>query len=132
MFKLLKIENARLNVPEPEYLGAKDGEAIAVGETLVLTAGKLTKCSGTTAPTHIAMGVKAADNADRRIPACRLEANQVYEVPVTATPTALVPGVKVTIHTDGLQVTATTTDGVATVVDTNGAKVIGDKIIVRF
>lgn len=132
MFKLLKIENARLNVPEPEYLDAKDGEAIAVGETLVLTAGKLTKCIGTTKPTHIAMGVKTADDADRRIPACRLEANQVYEVPVTATPTALVPGTKVTIYTDGLQVTATTTDGVATVVDVNNAKTIGDTIIVRF
>lgn len=132
MFKLLKIENARLNVPEPEYLDAKDGEAIEMGETLVLSAGKLTKCSGTTKPTHIAMGVKAAADADRRIPACRLEPNQVYEAPVTASPTALVPGVKVTIHTDGLQLTATTSDGVATVVDTCGAKAIGDKIIVRF
>ena len=132
MFKLLKMENARLNVPEPEYQEAKVGEAIEMGETLILSAGKLTKCSGTTMPTHIAMGVKAAADADRRIPACRLEANQVYEVPVTATPTALVPGVKVTIHTDGLQVTATTTDGVATVVDVNNAKTIGDTIIVRF
>jgi hypothetical protein len=132
MFKLLKMENARLNVPEPEYQEAKVGEAIEMGETLILSAGKLTKCSGSTAPTHMAMGAKAAADTDRRIPACRIESNQIYEVPVTAAPTSLVPGAKVTIYTDGLQVTATTTDGVATVVDTNDAKVIGDKIIVRF
>ena len=132
MFRLLKIENGRMNVPEPEYLEAKASEAIEYGEALVLTAGKLTKASGTTAPTHIAMAVKAAADADRRMPTCRIEPNQVYAVPVTAAPTSLVPGAKVTIHTDGLQVTATTTDGVAKVVDLNGAKAIGDEIIVRF
>ena len=132
MFKLLKMVDARLNVPEPEYQEAKTGEAIEMGEALVLSAGKLTKCSGTTIPTHIAMGIKTADAADRRMPVCRLSPNQIYEVPVMASPTALVPGVKVTIHTDGLQVTANTTDGVATIVDANGAKAIGDTIIVRF
>ncbi len=132
MFRLLKIENARMNVPEPEYLDAKASEAIEMGETLVLSAGVLTKCSGTTKPTHIAMAAKDAADTDRRMPACRIESNQVYAAPVTAAPTSLVPGAKVTIHTDGLQVTATTTDGVVTVVDKNGAAAIGDEIIVRF
>ena len=40
-------------------------------------------------------------------------------------------GDKVTLHTDGMQVTATTTDGVVTVVDVNGATAAGDEIIVR-
>ncbi len=132
MFRLLKIENARMNVPEPEYLDAKDSEVISIGEALTLSAGVLTKCTGTTKPTHIAMGEKAAADTNRRMPACRVESNQVYAVPVTAAPKALVPGAKVTIYTDGLQVTATTTDGVATVVDKNGAAAVGDEIIVRF
>ncbi len=131
MFRLLKIENARMNVPEPVYLNVKSGEAVEEGEALVLASGKLTKCGATTAPAYIAMAAKGATDTDRTIPVCRVESNQVYAVPVTATPTSLVAGDKVTLHTDGLQVTATKTDGVVTVVDTNGAKAIGDEIIVR-
>jgi hypothetical protein len=55
----------------------------------------------------------------------------VYEVPVTAAPTALKVGDKVTIHTDGLQVTATTTSGVITIESLNGATAVGDTIVVR-
>ena len=132
MFKLSKIENARMNVPEPEYLEATAKEAIEIGEALTLAEGKLTKCEATTAPTFIAMGSVAADAAKRTVAVCRVEANQVYEVPVTEAPTSLKAGDKVTIHTDGLQVTATTEAGVATVVALNGAAAIGDLITVRF
>jgi hypothetical protein len=55
----------------------------------------------------------------------------VYEVPVTAVPTALKVGDKVTIHTDGLQVTASTQNGVITVENLNGASAAGDTIVVR-
>ena len=131
MFRLLKIENARMNVPEPEYLEVTADEAVEEGEALVLTAGKLTKCGATAVPAYIAMGVKSASDTNRRMPVCRVEKNQVYAVPITAAPASLVPGSKVTLHTDGLQVTATTTSGVVTVVDLNGAAVAGDEIIVR-
>lgn len=131
MFYLLKIENARMNVPEPEFLEAKTGEEIALGEALVLTGGVLTKCGATTAPAYIAMGIKTASDENRTVAVSRVEHNQVWEVPVTAAPTSLKVGSKVTLDTDGLQVTATTTDGVVTVVDLNGAKDKGDKIIVR-
>ncbi len=131
MFKLIKIENARMNVPEPVFLEATAGEAITEGEALVLTAGKLTKCGAAVAPAFVALGDLDADAADRKVAVCRVESNQVYEVPVTAAPTALVPGAKVTLHTDGLQVTATTTNGVVTIVDTNGAAAAGDTVLVR-
>lgn len=131
MFKLLKIENARMNVPEPEYLDVTESEAVEMGEALVLASGKLTKCGATVAPAFIAMGVKAAADPDRKIPVCRVEKNQVYSVPVTAAPSALKIGDKVTLHTDGLQVTATTTSGVITVINLNGATAIGDEIVVR-
>ena len=131
MFKLLKIENARLNVPEPEYLTVTESEAVSEGEALVLASGKLTKCGATVAPTYIAMASLSADAEKREIAVCRIEKNQVYEVPVTATPTALKVGDKVTLHTDGLQVTATTTSGVITIVSLNGATAAGDKVVVR-
>lgn len=73
----------------------------------------------------------AATATNRIIPVARVEANQLYEVPVTAAPTSLVEGSKVTLHTDGMQVTATTTSGVVTVESLNGAAAAGDNIVVR-
>ena len=132
MFKLIKIENGRQNVPEPEYLDVAASEAVAIGEALVLTAGKLTKCGPTATPTHISMGEVSASATKRTIAACRVESNQVYEVECSAVPAALVPGDKVTLTTDALGVTATKESGVAKVVALNGAAAAGDKITVRF
>lgn len=131
MFRLIKIENARINVPEPEYLDVTAAEAVSEGEALVLASGKLTKCGATVAPEFIAMASLSADATKRTIAVCRVEKNQVYEVPVTAAPTSLKVGDKVTLNTDGLQVTATTTSGVVTIVDLNGATAAGDKVVVR-
>lgn len=131
MFRLIKIENARINVPEPEYLDVTAAEAVSEGEALVLTSGKLTKCGATVAPQFIAMASLSADATKRKIAVCRVEKNQVYEVPVTAAPTSLNVGDKVTLNTDGLQVTATTTSGVVTIVNLNGATAAGDKVVVR-
>lgn len=131
MFKLIKIENARMNVPEPVFHEVTEDEAVVMGEALVLTDGKLTKCGATVKPEFIAMADCAADAAKRLIPAARVEPNQLYEVPVQEAPTRLVEGSKVTLHTDGLQVTATTTSGVVTVESLNGAAAAGDIIVVR-
>ncbi len=131
MFNLLKIENARMNQPEPVFHEVTASEAVSVGEALVLTSGKLTKCGAAVKPAFIAMADLAADATNRRIPVCRVESNQVFEVPVNADPTSLKVGDKVTIHTDGLQVTATTTSGVVTIENLNGAKAAGDKLVVR-
>lgn len=131
MFKLLKIENARMNVPSPAYYEVTAGEAVLEGEALVLTAGKLTKCGAQVKPEFIAMGDKAAGAEDRKLAVARCAPNQLYGVPVTAAPTSLKPGDKVTLHTDGLQVTATTSNGVVTVESVNGATAAGDEIVVR-
>ena len=131
MFKLIKIENARMNVPEPVFHEVTASEAVVMGEALVLTSGKLTKCGATAKPEFIAMADCAADATNRLIPAARVEPNQLYEVPVQAAPRSLVEGSKVTLHTDGLQVTATTTSGVVTVESLNGAAAAGDVIVVR-
>ena len=131
MFYLTKIENGRMNVPEPEYLEAKASEAIVYGEALVLASGFVTKCGATVAPQFISMGSVSATDTNRKIAVCRVEKNQVYEVPCSAAPTALKVGDKVTLGTDGLTVTATTASGVVTVVSLNGATVANDKIIVR-
>jgi hypothetical protein len=132
MFKLIKIENGRQNVPEPEYLEVTASEAVELGEALVLNAGKLTKCGTTTAPAYIAMGAVSAGETKRVIAACRVEPNQIYEVECTGTHASLHPGEKVALSEDGLGVTYDKTSGVATVVSAISSSKSGDKITVRF
>ena len=127
MFKLVKIELGRINVPEPEYLEAS--VAVSAGMALVLTSGKLAKCGATAKPTYVALG---AGTIGETVAVGRVRPDNLYDVPVTAAPTSLKAGAKVTLNTDALQVTVTTTDGVATVVDTLGATAAGDTIRVRF
>lgn len=128
MFYLTKIENGRMNVPEPEYLPAGT-TAINEGETLTLASGKLVL--NTTAPTFIALAGAAA-NAES-VPVCRIEKNHVYSVPCSVAPTsAFVPGAKLAVASDGLQVGAASDSGAVTIVQTLGAKAVGDHILVRF
>lgn len=129
MFKLLRIENGRMNVPSPVFHEVTAGLEVKEGTALVLAEGKLTKATGK--PEFISMGVKTAADENRKLAVAKCAPNQVYEVPVSAAPTSLKVGDKVTLSTDGLQVTATTTNGVVTVEDLNGAVAAGDRIIVR-
>lgn len=132
MFKLIKIENGRQNVPEPEYIEVAASETVSIGEALVLSSGKLTKCSPTVTPTYIAMGEMSTSAIKRTIAACRIEPNHLYEAECSAAPSTLVAGDKVTLAADALGVTATKENGVAKIVALNGATVAGDKITVRF
>lgn len=130
MFKLIKIENGRQNVPEPEYLEAKASEEIVIGEALVLSAGVLTKAT-TTAPQYIAMASVGTNDTKRTIAVCRVESNQLYDVPLSVAPGNIKVGDKVTLA-DGIKVTATTDGGVAKIVSLNGAAIAGDVVTVRF
>ena len=133
MFNLKKIENGRMNVPEPEYFDAVSGTEIQVGQALTLDGGVLkVLAAGTTKPEFISLGYVSASAAKREIPVARVNDEQVYEVPVSAAPTALKVGDKVTLTTDGLEVTATTASGVATIVNLKGAAAAGDKLLVKF
>jgi hypothetical protein len=132
MFDLKKIENGRMNVPEPEYYDAKASTEIQIGQALSLQSGVLAPVGGTTKPEFISLGKLAASAAKREIPVARVNDEQVYEVSVTAAPTSLKVGNKVTLSSDGMEVTATTSDGVATIVNLCGAVAAGDKILVKF
>ena len=129
MFRLLKVENGRENVPPPVFYPALI--ATEIGQALKLSSGNLVACGATDKPEFIAMGAKAATSEATNVAVCRVAPSQVYEVPVTAAPTSLKIGDKVTLNTDGLQVTATTTSGVVTIENLNGATAAGDTIIVR-
>lgn len=123
------VEGAR--TPGIEYLpcGAITPKA---GMALAQSGGKLAIASGTTAPTYISMCEKqTACTEGELIPVLRVLPDMVFETTVQASAAGVKLGDKVTLHTDGLQVTATTTSGVAEVVYLDGTAA-GSMCRVRF
>ena len=128
MFRYVKSDN--MGTPAMEAMPVKNGEVYVCGEALTVSGGAVTKASGTTRPTYICGEEKTGVTGDT-IAVTRVHPYQVWEAPLSAAGTSLVPGAKVTINTDGLKLTATTTDGVAEITQILGTAV-GDKIRVRF
>lgn len=106
MFKIAKRDIA--DVEPMTVLPTKSGETYTLGEALLLGADGLVKCTATKRPQFICVGVAT----DTGLPVSPVPRSTVYEVPYAEKPTA---GTKVTLNTDALQVTATTTSGVFTV-----------------
>ena len=103
-----------------------------VGMALVLTGGTLAIASGTTQPTHICVEEhEAAVAAGTMIHTIQVEPDINFAVPLSAAGTSLKLGNKVTLATGGMEVTATTTDGIALIEKICGTAV-GDLVHVRF
>lgn len=123
MFKIANMRSAKER-PTEQYT-TTDNEVIALGEALVLSSGLLTKCGATTVPEFIAME-PAADQAIINV--VRVTEDMVFETTFAADATNNAEGTKVTLHTDGLQVTATATNGVFTITKKLGSGDIGTKV----
>ena len=127
------IHDTKDGQPGPwEYLEASAIGACKVGMALTQSSGNLALASGTTAPTYISMTERdTACTAGDLIPVVRVQKDTVYETTLAASGASLKVGDRVTLHTDGMQVTATTTSGVAEIVEILGTA-IGGKVRVRF
>lgn len=129
-FKIYKTDDGR--IPGIEYLPCS---AITpkVGMALVQSSGNLAIATGTTAPTYISMCEKdSACTAGDIIPVIRVQKDMVFETNFSAAAASINLGDKVTLHaSDGMQVTATTTSGVAEVVYMDGTA-SGSMCRVRF
>ena len=129
-FKLYSTDDGR--VPPVEYLpaGAITPKA---GMALTQSSGNLAIATGTTAPSYISMmETDAALTAGTMIPVIRVEPGMIFETSFSASASSVKLGNKVTLHaSNGLQVTATTTDGVAEVVYMDGTA-SGSMCRVRF
>lgn len=91
------------------------------GMAMTLVSGKLAKASGTTAPTYVcALDADAAVAAGTIIPVWHVEKDIIWKTECSASFGSVNIGDAVTIATDGLRVTGTTTSGVATVVGIDG------------
>ncbi len=133
MFRLTKIQNGRQNQAEPCFLPTTASETYHLGEALTLTGGALTKCASTTTPAYIAAeDYTAPATGNRALYVYPVDSNMRFECPVTAAPTSLLVGDQITLAADAMGVTATKTNGVATIRDLAGAASVGDKIIVSF
>lgn len=130
MFLLHSTDDGR--VPSIEYLPCS---AITpkVGMALTQTTGNLAIATGTTKPTYISMVEKtAACTAGDIIPVFRVDPDMIFETSFSASASSIKLGDKVTLHaSNGGQVTATTTSGVAEVVYMDGTG-SGDMCRVRF
>ncbi len=103
-----------------------------VGMALVKTSGNLTAAAGANAPTYISMVEKSGEvTAGDIIPVIRVLDGIIFETTFSAAATAVTTGSHVTLSADGMQVTGTTTGGVAEVVSMDGTAV-GDRVRVRF
>ena len=106
------------------------GEDYAIGEALVVTGGKATKCGATAKPTHMCVCDQKADSAED-ILIYPISSTMVFETIVTADPADLSVGSKVTLASDALGVTATTASGVCEIVDLR-ENVAGGHVLVKF
>jgi hypothetical protein len=121
------------NFQTPVIKASTAGETYTDGEGLVQTSGAMTKVAATATPTHIcgqAYVAPASDNKD--IVVYPVLPHHVYETTFAADASSTAEGAKVTLHTDGAQVTATTTSGVATIVKKLGTGASGTAALVRF
>lgn len=119
------------NTPPIVYMQPTDSESYQVGEALKLASGKVTLCSGAVAPSHVCVG-PIDDNGV--VPCVEVQKYMEFETTLGVAPTdsaTVGVGDKVTLHTDGMQVTATKTGGVAEVTDIDG-QTVGSRVTVKF
>ena len=104
-----------------------------LGMALVQSSGNLAIATGTAKPAYISMCEKsAAVSAGTVIPVIKVQPDQVFECTNSASLSGVAIGQKVTLHaSNGMQVTGTTTSGVATVVAKDG-DAAGSRVLVRF
>lgn len=127
-FKLYQMDTGI--TPPIDYVPATAGEEFTVGEALVMKAGAASKCGATTKPTLVCMG--PAENGN--VPVMHVQDYMAFGTTLSAAPAegaTIKPGDKLTLSADALQVTATTTSGVATVVAIEG-QTVGSVVHVRF
>lgn len=121
--------NSRQENSQPlEFLIGTDTEAFVLGEILTLSSGALTKgaVDSTGEQKFICMAAVTGDGSTANVPTVRLRKDMQFSATATATVAATLVGSKVTLNAAATQPTATTTNGVFEIDETDGAtSVIG-------
>lgn len=134
MFKLIKIQNSGINVPELEKHTKSYSKVIKAGEALIFDEGEMASCPTTTMPTHMSFAT-AGEDVDYVI-CYPITGDMLFETTIKHDPSALFTGSKVTLGKDtdncSICVTADTNSGFVTIVDKMDATKAGDKVTVKF
>ena len=115
------------STPVYEYAQLADGEAGSLGEAVKFVSGKLTKAGPTDVPEGILQASVGAATPGGFTQFERTTEDIEYETTAAVTVAPARIGAKVTLGTDGLTITATTTTGVFSVSGTDG-KTGGGKV----
>ena len=118
-FKIHTTDDNR--IPGIEYLEC-GAIALEIGTALTMSNGVLAVAGGTTKPTYLSMCERETATSGI-IPVVRIQPDMILETTFSVAATNVRTGNKVTVSTDGKQVTATTEGGIAEIVtiDTNVA-----------
>ena len=128
-FSFIRSKTDGGNVQPSVMLPTKASEVYAQGEALVYKAGGVTKAAPTEIPAYICGNDYTAPATGNKPILCyNVAPLHEYETEFKADASAIVGGEKVTIHTDGLGATATTTGGVITIIKKLGTGAIGTKV----
>lgn len=134
MFKIVKLLNARVGIPETLNVPVTSGVTYTAGTAVTLSSGAAVHCAATDAPKYI-VAADADASKDAYVTVYPLLGDAIVEAPVSAAPTSLKIGNKVTltVNTAGeaIGVTATTTSGVAEIYSLCGAAASGDKLLLK-
>ena len=134
MYHLIKIKNARTNVPEPMRLALAAPVTVARGIPFTVKGGLLTVCNdkSTDAPTHITL----SGGRDESFVLCyEVTPDMIFETHVTASPAAMTVGTEYLISADGKSIMPSAATGSlagAVLIDKSGAEKAGDKLLVAF
>ena len=127
MLKLIRIDNARMNVPEPEYFVTSD--TIKAGELLRFYDGRVQRI---TKKEHFPQACSLSPaNAGERVAVCLLSPEQIWEVESWYSPeedVKLEPGVGVWLQNGKINGPGDH----AVIVSSNGARLGVDKVQIRF
>lgn len=122
------------NNPAKVTMPTTASETYTYGEALVLSSGKLTKCTGTTPPSYVSLANYVAP-ATGMLPlaVANILESDVYVIDkASGSFAAIVPGDKLVLGTDGLTVTPATTAGVFTVDEVLATQVRGRFLFTRY
>ncbi len=135
MFKLKKILNSGVNVPEPEIVHAQPSIDLAAGSTAYSNAGTLTRGGATTKPTHVLIRTK--EKGTEQALCYRITPEMIFEVEVVGDNIGeIYAGDSICLYQEGAEGYSKCCDtfegGVALIKDKNGATKSGDTIYVSF
>ncbi len=126
----MKLHKYDITSATPLELIPNATSAFLIGQAIKLANGTAAACAATDKPIFICMKNSAADDLEP-LPVVRVNPHMELAAELSAAGTSLKAGDAVTLATDGVRVTATTTKGVFTITGFEDGNAVGDTVYGR-